>query len=262
MRVMLTAGFDRSAATVALGELLRRDGHTVTGAIVVSPFRLARLRSEVRRRGVGFVGTAARRLLGRRAAGPGGPLERFLADAGVRHRSLRLWCREHGIACTRVGGLNDETTVEQVRTAAPDLVLYGGGGIVRRSFLEASRRRVLNAHSGPLPEIRGMNACEWSLLLGLPCAVTVHFIDERIDTGPIVERIPVPVERGDTIDTLRERCVVAGLDGLRRAVQLGILSAPARPGAERHRQCYLLAPALLELAELALIRRVASAGRK
>ncbi len=52
---------------------------------------------------------------------------------------------------------------------------------------------VLNAHGGILPEYRGMNVMEWSLLQGDQIGVTVHFIDSKIDTGQIcfVNKVPV-----------------------------------------------------------------------
>jgi folate-dependent phosphoribosylglycinamide formyltransferase PurN len=113
-----------------------------------------------------------------------------------------------------VPDLNHDRSIEFVRASACDGVLYAGGGIIRGRFIDAARGRILNPHSGPLPEIRGMNACEWALLLGLPPAVTIHFIDEGIDTGGVVSQIPIGVEQGDTVESLRGKCVVAGINGI------------------------------------------------
>ena len=64
MRVVLTAGFDRAPNTLALCELLRRDGLDVAGVVVVTALSLKRLRALARQRGRGAVTQAARRLLG------------------------------------------------------------------------------------------------------------------------------------------------------------------------------------------------------
>ena len=85
-----------------------------------------------------------------------------------------------------------------------------------------------------------MAACEWAVLLGLRPRVTIHFIDEGIDTGPIVASIPVQVEPGDTIAHFRNRSVVAGIEGLRREV--GALRRPLpprQPDAGESRQCFV-----------------------
>lgn len=258
MRLLLTAGFGRSAAALALATLLRREGLQVAGVLVASPFRPARLRALVRQRGLRAVPDSVRRLAG--AAGspraPVGPLRRFCDEQAVTARSLSGWCRESGAAIRSVASLNDQRALRFVETVSPDGAVYCGGGILRAGFLEALRGRVLNAHAGPLPEVRGMNACEWSLLLGLEPTVTIHFIDRGIDTGPAVARIPVPLQPGDDLETLRERAQVVGIQGLVRHV--GALAQPPPPSerASGERQCFVLAPALRELAQLELRRRL------
>lgn len=143
-----------------------------------------------------------------------------------------------------------------VRDAAPDGVLYGGGGILRSTLLAAAGGRVLNAHAGPLPEIRGMNACEWSLLLDHPLCVSIHVVDRGIDTGPVLLRRPVKREPGDDVPTLRSRCTAAGVDAMLEAVPaLANPLPPPDPAAASHRQCFVLAPAMAELLERKLARR-------
>ena len=127
------------------------------------------------------------------------------------------------------------------------MIYGGGGGILKLPFINAAEGRILNAHSGPLPEIRGMNACEWSLLLGLPTEMTIHVIDQGIDTGPVLETIPIEVEPGDDVETLRSKCAVLGVEGLLRAADRIHDLPESRPQGELGLQCFVLAPALREL---------------
>jgi hypothetical protein len=251
LRVILTAGFDRALHVVALAELLRRDGVIVVAVLVVSPYGWRRLRQTVRRRGWTFVWAAAARLTGAsglRGAPGADPVRDFLRANGIAERSLRRWAARHGARYLRVASLNEPRAVRPVRHARADGVVYGGGGILHEAFLEAAEGRVLNAHAGPLPFVRGMNACEWSLLLGHQPAVSIHFIDRGIDTGPLVEVIPVHREPGDTIESLRGKCTVQGIEGLRRHVHSLTRPIPrAHPDGARHRQCYVMADALREL---------------
>ena len=256
MRLALTAGFDRALHAVALLEELRRAGHTLAAVIVVTPFDVSRARALVRQRGMRVLSTALRRIVGARAATTGpDEMADWVASHGIEERSLSSACRKHGIPHTVVRSLNDEASLETLRRAQPDRVIYAGGGILKSRFLQAAGEGVLNAHSGPLPEIRGMNACEWSLLLRVRPAVTIHVIDAGIDTGPVLEEIPLPVRPGDTIDRLRSRCTVLGVEGMLRAAGAPIdEKASSAPGAPGHRQCYVLAPALKELLEARLAR--------
>lgn len=265
MRVALTAGFDRAPHVILLAESLIERGHEVVLVLVVTPFDVARLRSMIRQRGPGFVLRAARRVFGRTgAASPEDELARLAKSSGVRTRTLREFCRAHSVPRVVVRSLNEADAVRAVESAQPDVMAYGGGGILRRAFLEACGGRVLNAHSGPLPQIRGMNACEWSLLLGLAPVVTVHWIDEGIDTGATIDAIPVEVRPGDSVATLRSRCAALGVQGMAAAVDrlASQAAVAAEPGSNRSgggRQCFVLAPVLRELLERRLAARARAA---
>lgn len=257
MRVVLTAGFDRALHAIALAELARREGHEIAAVLVVRAMRASRVRQLVRQRGVRSLFDAAKRMVGAAAKGSSDDaLERFLVERGVSQRSLAAWCSQHGVPHVAVESLNSPEAAESIRASRCDGVLYGGGGILKQPFLEACRGRVLNAHSGPLPDVRGMNACEWSLLLGATPSVTIHVIDEGIDTGGVLETIAVEVERGDSIASLRGKCVIAGVEGLLRAMPALSGPLPRRAGgAGASRQCFTLAPVMRELLEARLAAR-------
>ena len=247
----MTAGYDRALHAVLLAELCLRDGHDLAAVLVASPWRPARVRALVRQRGRGFLRHAARRLLGRtRGLAAEDALAQRLARLGVRERSLSAWGRARAAPVHGVASLDAPRALELAQLAGADAALYAGGGILRRPLLEAIGGPVLNAHAGPLPAVRGMNACEWSLLLGHAPEVTVHLIDEGIDTGPILSKVPIPVAGARSLDDLRGACVVRGVEELRAAVRmLPIQSArPEQPGSPT-RQCFVMAPVLRELAE-------------
>ena len=86
------------------------------------------------------------------------------------------------------------------------LVLAGYMHLLRPRFFEVFGRRVVNTHSAPLPAFPGRHPIEDVLAAGVSeTAATVHWVDEGVDTGPIIRAEPVPVEPGDTSDTLRAR---------------------------------------------------------
>jgi folate-dependent phosphoribosylglycinamide formyltransferase PurN len=257
-RIVVTAGYDRALHAVALAELLRRAGHEVAGILVVSAFRVKRLTALLRQRGRSALPLLASKLFGMRrpASAAASPLFDFLRRENITARSLRTWANAYGVPHRVVGSLNDADAVAFLRQAGAQAVFYAGGGILRKPLLDAAAGRIVNAHSGPLPQIRGMNALEWSLLIGEPPTVTIHVIDAGIDTGGAIEKIPIPVEAGDTIESLREKCEVLGVQGLVRAASLVDRPLPARPpGADAHRQCFVMAPVLRELVERKLASR-------
>jgi phosphoribosylglycinamide formyltransferase-1 len=86
------------------------------------------------------------------------------------------------------------------------LVLAGYMQLLRPRFFEVFGRRVVNTHSAPLPAFPGAHPIEDVLAAGVPeTAATVHWVDEGVDTGLVIRAEHVPVEPGDTADTLRAR---------------------------------------------------------
>lgn len=247
MRLLLTAGYDRAPHVSLLASALVADGHEIAGILVVTPYSAKRAMALLRQRGTSGLFQAARKLK-RGAKRDSDPLGRLAEEWGLTSGSLRDFSYKKRISYKTVASLNAAPALEFVRGAGADGVIYGGGGIVGAGFLQSAGGGVLNAHSGPLPEIRGMNALEWSLLLGLKPAVTIHFIDRGIDTGPTVAVRQIEIAPGDDVETLRAKCVAEGVRGLRENV--GALAGPMperTPGAAAHRQCFVMAPALRAL---------------
>jgi phosphoribosylglycinamide formyltransferase 1 len=86
------------------------------------------------------------------------------------------------------------------------VVCAGYMHLLRPSFLARFPSRVINVHPAPLPDFPGARPLEDLLAAGASnAAATVHFVDEGADTGSVIAAEPVPVEPGDTVETLRER---------------------------------------------------------
>jgi methionyl-tRNA formyltransferase len=178
-------------------------------------------------------------------------MDKLLTEKDIRFKSLKRWANTFGVSYKSVPSLNHPKALSFIGDLHPDGVLYGGGGILKKAFLDAAQHKVLNPHSGPLPHVRGMNACEWSLLLGFQPTVTIHFIDVGIDTGAVVDALPVAVDPGDDIALLRSKCTVIGIEGLIK--NLHYLNLPLVQNRSDAclltRQCYVLSPVLSELLE-------------
>jgi phosphoribosylglycinamide formyltransferase-1 len=86
------------------------------------------------------------------------------------------------------------------------VVLAGFMQILTPAFLERFPERVINVHPSLLPAFPGAHAVRDQLAAGATeSGVTVHLVDEGVDTGPILLQEPVPVLPGDTEETLHAR---------------------------------------------------------
>lgn len=89
------------------------------------------------------------------------------------------------------------------------LVLAGYMRLVGRVILSAYKDRVLNIHPALLPSFTGLHAQRQAVDYGVKYSgCTVHFVDEGMDTGPIIKQAVVPVEDNDTEDSLAERILI------------------------------------------------------
>jgi phosphoribosylglycinamide formyltransferase 1 len=85
------------------------------------------------------------------------------------------------------------------------VVCAGYMHLLRPTFLERFDR-IVNTHSAPLPEFPGAHPIEDVLAAGAKqTAATVHYVDEGVDTGPVIAAEPVPVRDDDTVESLRAR---------------------------------------------------------
>lgn len=89
----------------------------------------------------------------------------------------------------------------------PDLVISAGFlKLVGPAFLAAFAGRYLNTHNALLPSFPGIHGPRDALAYGVKIAgATLFFVDEGVDTGPIVAQVSVPVFDDDTEETLTER---------------------------------------------------------
>jgi phosphoribosylglycinamide formyltransferase 1 len=116
----------------------------------------------------------------------------------------------------------DRALVDALRAAEVELVLLAGfDRLITRVLLEAYRLRVMNIHPALLPSFAGLHAQRQALDHGVKIAgVTVHFVDEQPDHGPIIIQGAVPVCAEDTEAALRDRILAVEHEVYATAIQL------------------------------------------
>ena len=101
----------------------------------------------------------------------------------------------------------DLALVQELERRRVGLVCHAGWmRILSPTYVRAFAGRALNVHPSLLPAFPGLHAQRQALDHGAKVAgATVHFVDEGVDTGPIVLQAAVPVEPADSEDTLAAR---------------------------------------------------------
>lgn len=90
------------------------------------------------------------------------------------------------------------------------VVLAGYMRMVKQPLLAAFPGRIINIHPSLLPAFPGLDAWKQALAAGVAeTGCTVHYVDDGMDTGPIIAQRRVPVLPGDTAETLHARIQLA-----------------------------------------------------
>jgi methionyl-tRNA formyltransferase len=177
----------------------------------------------------------------------GGQILEWLQEQGEQIAGVVLHPpdrRKHGPELARAAGrarlfdgsaLRQPETVAAIRALEPDIglsVLFGY--ILRREVLELFPRGVVNLHPALLPYNRGACPNVWSIVERTPAGVSLHYIDERIDTGDLIAQQEVAVEAVDTGESLYRKLEHAALDLFRRTwprITSGAMGRVPQPAA-------------------------------
>jgi phosphoribosylglycinamide formyltransferase-1 len=125
----------------------------------------------------------------------------------ARERSLPAEFIAPGTFRTKLDEAAERRYIERLQEARVDLVVLAGFmRILKGDFLRAFHQRVVNIHPSLLPAFPGLEAWKQALEHGVKVTgCTVHFVDQGVDSGPIIAQETVPVLDGDSAATLHER---------------------------------------------------------
>ncbi len=129
-------------------------------------------------------------------------------------------------------GCNASDQIELMTAVRPDVVVVFGTGILRGDLIRAFPDRILNLHLGLSPYYRGAGTNFWPLVNREPedVGATIHYLDEGIDTGPIVAHARPQVSASDGPHDLGNRTIVAAVDVLlQAAARLAAGPIPSTP---------------------------------
>ena len=169
-----------------------------------------------------------KKVLGILVSGRGSNLQAFVdainSDRLVAKIGVVIADNPEANALRRVAGLNIPTAVverkkyatkqafeaaiiEQLDLHHVELVLLAGFmRILSPQFINRFPTRIMNIHPALLPAFPGLDAQQQALDYGVKVSgATVHFVDEGMDSGPIVLQEAVPVEEDDNVASLSER---------------------------------------------------------
>jgi folate-dependent phosphoribosylglycinamide formyltransferase PurN len=146
----------------------------------------------------------------------------------VAKRRIRQICQGHGLECieplsthiNHIDSANSDVCESFLRGFKADVVIVNGARILKPNILKATSAPFINTHQGITPQYRGAHGAYWALLNNDAdrCGVTVHLIDEGIDTGNIIGQSRIAPQADDNFTTYPYLQTAAALPILLEAI--------------------------------------------
>jgi methionyl-tRNA formyltransferase len=153
---------------------------------------------------------------------------------GGRGMSMRLSAVKQaalalGLAVFQPASLKGAEVGERLRAAAPEaLVVVAYGLILPPQILAIPAGGAINIHASLLPRWRGAAPIQRALLAGdRETGICIMRMDEGLDTGPVLMRLPLAIRPGETCGSLHDRLAELGAQGIVQVLRGGAAGIPA-----------------------------------
>lgn len=122
----------------------------------------------------------------------------------TKDETLKGYCDKYNIKYLKHENINSNDFINQITTFNCDLfVSMSFNQIFKTEIINLPKLKTINCHAGKLPFYRGRNILNWALINDdKEFGITVHYIDEGIDTGDIVLQRTYPISDEDNYSTL------------------------------------------------------------
>lgn len=97
------------------------------------------------------------------------------------------------------------TLESRILNSVDFIISYGYRHIIKKEIVYKYHRQLINLHISFLPWNKGADPNLWSFLEDTPKGVTIHYIDEDLDTGDIIIQKKIPIYQNDTLHSTYER---------------------------------------------------------
>ncbi|MCX6616895.1 MAG: polysaccharide deacetylase family protein [Acidobacteria bacterium] len=231
LKVAFLVGADTASTRLSIERVCQLPGLRVVALLLDTerpPLarRFRNLRRNLRREGLPYLayrGWAALRKLTDRWAErviPNWDVEAVLRQAfPERCFSLDDLAVKYGIPIHAAGNLNRPEAMQHLRECDADLGVVLGTRILKRSTFGIPRAGCINIHKGAVPEYRGMPPGFWELYDGrAEAGVTVHFVNDALDSGDVIATSTVAIHPKETPDSLATKLDFEGARLLAQAV--------------------------------------------
>ena len=136
--------------------------------------------------------------------------------------TVRAVAEKYGVPVTEAVDVNSEEFLAHLREKKVDLIVsISGTQLYKKRLREQTPRGIINCHGALLPKYRGLMPSFWTLANGEQVGgVSVHFVDAKLDSGPIIVQRAYRIHPHDTLEDIMTRSKDLGAEAIIEAVRL------------------------------------------
>lgn len=142
---------------------------------------------------------------------------------------VKSYAVEHGLRVLQPAKLKDPAFLEELRSLKADLQIVVAFRMLPEAVWAMPPRGTFNLHAALLPQYRGAAPINWAIINGdTETGITTFFLDKDIDTGNVIQRVPVPILDTDNAEDVHDKLMTLGASLVVETVD-SILADRVRP---------------------------------
>ena len=147
---------------------------------------------------------------------------------------LNCYCKIQGIPYFEVDNINETEVINYLISLKPELIYSAWPKILKREILSIPKFGVVGTHPTELPFNKGRHPLHWQIVLSLSHSkLSFFWMNEGVDSGPVIIQVPYPIQSHDTIATLVKVVNEAAYLGCQTLSQI-LLQTPLVAGTKQN----------------------------
>ena len=164
----------------------------------------------------------------------------------LRPSAVKEYALEEGLNILQPTNLKDPQFIEELSALKPDLQVVVAFRMLPKVVWDLPAKGTINLHGSLLPQYRGAAPINWAIINGeTESGATTFFINEKIDTGEIIQNVKVPIDKNDSAGSYHDKLMLEGAKLLLETVNL-IESGNAPSTPQDHSKAIMEAPKIFK----------------
>jgi len=162
----------------------------------------------------------------------------------LKQSAVKEYALSQNLKVLQPTNLKSEDFLDELKSLQPDLQIVVAFRMLPEAVWALPKRGTFNLHASLLPQYRGAAPINWAIINGeTKTGVTTFFIDDKIDTGEIIDREEVSIETTDNAGSLHDKLMTAGSELVLKTVkriESGDIQTQKQPTNEKLKTAFKL----------------------